>query len=75
MLEFSEIFTEPVKTVAINIAIVSLVTLSLTTLIYTVLKFIKLPDKLIENIVGFIVVGVGISTVYYSLKWDLFLAL
>ncbi len=75
MLEFSELFTEPVKTVAINIAIVSLVTLSLTTLIYTVLKFIKLPDKVIENIVGFIVVGVGISTVYYSLKWDLFLAL
>ncbi|BCB03688.1 hypothetical protein [Bacillus sp. KH172YL63] len=75
MFELSDLFTEPVKTVAINIAIVSLATLSLTTFIYTVLKFIKLPEKVIENMIGFIVVGVGISTVYYSLKWDLFLAL
>jgi hypothetical protein len=75
LLEFSKLITEPVKTVAINIAIVSLVTISLTTLIYTVLKFIKLPEKFLENIIGLIVVFVGIGTVYYSLRWDLFLAL
>ncbi len=75
MIDFSKLDTSTIETMAINIGIIFLAVISLSFVIISLLKMVKIPNKLLDNIIGFIVIGVGIGTVYYSIRWDILLGL
>lgn len=75
MMDFSKINKTPINHLALNFGMVILFTIIFSILVGTLLKMIKVPNSIINKLIGPISIIVLVSIFYFMDKWNLFVAM